>query len=1164
MAALLALCAGAALLSSALVPRAAMAATSTWTGKYYNNTTLSGTPVLTRNDGTNAIPSTTPTLDFFWDLSPGSGVNADNFSVQWTRTDTWTAGTYRFTVTADDGMRVYIDNVKILDAWRDQPPTTYFVDQTMTAGTHTVKVELYDAGGGATAQVTIQTTASLPQGWQAQYYNNMTLSGSPVFTRNDGNDINFDWGEGSPDPAIPVDGFSVRWTRTINFADGVYQFTTTSDDGSRVFVDGQLVLNAWVDQNAVTTNAFKQMSAGDHVIVVEFYENAGGALMQYSQQPRSDLGGFVTNAVTSGFDTPTAFTFAPDGRIFVAEKGGAIKVVKNGAVLPTPFYTVSPVNTRGDRGVIGLALDPNFTSNRYVYISYTYENDPSNPAGKKNGQVIRVTANGDVAQAGSKVVLLGTVVGTPATPSCDQLDLTLDCIPSDYDSHSMGNIKFGPDGMLYVATGDGASYATVDSRALRALDINRLAGKILRVNPANGQGLTDNPFTVCNPTCNLSQTRSKVWAYGVRNDFRFNFKPGSRVLYTGDVGWDTWEEINVIPASGGTNLGWPCYEGSRQQPGYAAYAQCQTLYSAGGTTGPSIEWDHSAGTAAAVGGAFTGANSYPSAYQNTYFYADYGMSDIRTAKFDGADNLVAGSTSTFSTAADGAVDIEIGPEGDVYYLSIYTSEIRRIQYLGSNRPPVAAAAAVPNSGPTPLVVNFSSAGSGDPDPGQTVTYDWDFGDGTPHSSEANPQHTYTTPGVYTARLYVTDTQFTTSSASVIIQPGNSAPTANATVTQPSAGATTYDIGDTITVTGTGTDPQDGNLPVGSLAWTITMNHCSDATFTLCHQHPAASNTGASTSFVVEDHGDFTNYDIFLTVSDSGGLTNTKKVSLSPNRVTLTFNANKANASIVVDSTSQTAPFTRSVPRKSVHMLFAPSPQGTAPNQIFFGSWSDSGAQQHAITANAAATYTATFVDPTATPTATPTKTATPTNTATFTPTATRTNTPTATATNTPLPTATFTATNTPLPPTATPTNTPIPTATNTPLPTATATPTATDTPTPTNTAVPTATNTPIPGASDTPTPVVTETPTPTETPTATATPTVSATPTVTPTAVPFTCTGDVNGSGSVNSIDMLLVSRVFGARPGDQGWIAGYDINGDGTINSLDLLLVAQRYGPCR
>ena len=265
-----------------------------------------------------------------------------------------------------------------------------------------------------------------------------------------------------------------------------------------------------------------------------------------------------------------------------------------------------------------------------------------------------------------------------------------------------------------------------------------------------------------------------MWAYGLRNDFRFNFKPGTNVIFSGDVGWDAWEEINVITA--GANLGWPCYEGSFEQPGYAAFAQCQTLYGAGGTTFGIHTWDHAAGTNSAVGGAFSGdasstpPNTYKAQYQNSYWFADYSLDRISTLKLDGSNNVVPGSVSVFTQAADGPVQFETGPDGDIYYLAINAGELRHIRFVGDNRPPVAVtSASAPLYGAAPLTVNFSSAGTNDPDTGQTaqLTYDWDFGDGTAHSTLANPSHQYTTAGNKTATLTVSDPFLVTGSSSVV-------------------------------------------------------------------------------------------------------------------------------------------------------------------------------------------------------------------------------------------------------------------------------------------------------------------------------------------------------------------------------------------------------------
>ncbi len=1063
-------------------PQTATAAAGSWTGDYYNTTNLSGSIIASRNDGgSGAVPTANETaaLDFFWGGSPAPGVNADGFSVRWTRTDTFTAGTYRFTSTSDDGMRIYVDpagatgNTLVVDAWFNQPPTQWFNDITLPAGTTAITVEYYDLDNAATAHLLVQNLTVLPAGWTGQYYNNANLT-SLVTTRTKEPDPAFDWSTGSPAPGIGVDTFSVRWTRTMDFQEGVYQFTTNSDDGARVLVDGQLILDYWIDQGLTEHIANKEMTAGSHTVVVEYFDNGGGAAMYFNMEYRPDLGGFVTDIIAdtngSGMtDFPTGMAFAPDGRIFVTMQSGIVKIIDAaGTLLATPYYTVTPVNKQTDRGLLGIAIDPAFATNGRVYLSYTYDVNTGSPGGLKTAQVIRVNATtpaGNVASGASKVVLLGSVVGTSGQPSCENqaglttsnpangsggitVGNTIDCIPSDYDSHTIGNLRFGPDGMLYVATGDGASYAGVDVRATRSQLIDSLAGKMLRVNPANGQGLTDNPFY----NGNVNSTRSKVWAYGLRNAFRFSFKPGTNVIFQGDVGWNLWEEQNVVVEGG--NYGWPCYEGPWQLQNYQTYYVCQNLDD-NETTHGIVEYQHPP-DAAAVGGVFTGVNGYSPEYHNTYFYGDYPRNEISVLKVNASNQIVAGSQSVFTSAADGPVSLEISPiNGDVYYVAINTGEIRRIRYIGDNRPPVAVAAANPNAGLSPLTVNLSSAGSNDPDVGQTITYFWDFGDGTT-STLANPSKQYTTNGNKTITLTVTDPFFLTDSAQVVVQVGNTPPVA--TISSP-GNETFYDIGQTIIFSGSATDTQQGTIPTANLAWSIVLQHCSDGTYLSCHDHPHFSTTGSGGQFDITDHGDYVFYEIYLTATDAGGLTHTVKHNIRANTVTLSFASNPAGIQIAVGGTTQTAPFTRVVPKNSAHTIFAVSPQSPGGTQRFYTGWSDGGAQQHDIIASANATYTVTFALPTATPTNTPTATATPT----------RTNTPTAT------PTATRTAT-----------------------------------PTPTNTASPTATTTPVPPTN---TPTVTNTPTPTQTFTPTNTPTQTSTPTAT------LCAGDSDCDGVLNTSD---------------------------------------------
>lgn len=385
--------------------------------------------------------------------------------------------------------------------------------------------------------------------------------------------------------------------------------------------------------------------------------------------------GFSTEVIAGGLNLPTTFDFAPDGRVFVAEKGGAVRIIKNGELLAQPFLTLSDINTYADRGLIGLALDPNFSSNNYVYLSYTYENSPAVYEGPKMARIVRVQANGDTMLPGSMEVLVGTEVGDAITPSCNDFSTGTDCIPSDSPSHSAGGLRFGPDGMLYATLGDGASFAFVDPNAYRAQSLDWLTGKVLRLN-RDGTAPADNPFFTGNPNDN----RSKVFAYGIRNSFRFNFRPSTGALYTGEVGWGGFEEINVVTP--GINMGWPCREGFELQGGY----QC----TADGATDPLYVYPND-GAASIVGGAFAGA-AYPAEYQDDYFFADFYRSDIFHMKVSADDSTVISVDTWYDDTADGPVSVQAGPDGSIYYLSIFNGEVRRIKYndgQGSPEPPIA-------------------------------------------------------------------------------------------------------------------------------------------------------------------------------------------------------------------------------------------------------------------------------------------------------------------------------------------------------------------------------------------------------------------------------------------------------------------------------------------
>lgn len=244
------------------------AAQGLWYGEYYANRDLAGGPAMTRYDDK---------IDFNWGAgSPGGGIPSDNFSVRWTREEWFEGGTYRFSYLSDDGVRIWVDNSLVVDDWRDRQPTLTTVDRTIPQGTHQVRVEYYEHTGGAVAQLSWGRISG-GQGWRGEYFSNRDLSGKPVLTRTDAA-IDFDWKNGSPDPSVPADNFSVRWTHTLGFTGGTYRFYSSTDDGVRLYVDGKRIIDKWQNQKLPNTyTADINLPSGEHTVLVEYFEQGGEA-----------------------------------------------------------------------------------------------------------------------------------------------------------------------------------------------------------------------------------------------------------------------------------------------------------------------------------------------------------------------------------------------------------------------------------------------------------------------------------------------------------------------------------------------------------------------------------------------------------------------------------------------------------------------------------------------------------------------------------------------------------------------------------------------------------------------------------------------------------------------------------------------------------------------
>jgi hypothetical protein len=269
-----------------------------WRGEYFDTVELKGSPVLTRNDSA---------INFDWGTgSPAAGVPADRFSVRWTRTLNFDAGIYRFRALVDDGVRVYVGGTLVIDEWTNGRAREVAGDIALAAGPHTVRVEYYEAAGDAVMQLTWELRDAYPD-WKAEYWGNRTLSGLPVLVRND-KSIDFDWGTEAPAPQLPADGFSARWTRTMNFAAGTYRFSVIVDDGARLWIDDRLVIDNWQDGEAREVTADVLLTAGAHSLRLEMYENTGRARIRLHWEAVTPTfsdwkGEYWSNATLSGAPT---------------------------------------------------------------------------------------------------------------------------------------------------------------------------------------------------------------------------------------------------------------------------------------------------------------------------------------------------------------------------------------------------------------------------------------------------------------------------------------------------------------------------------------------------------------------------------------------------------------------------------------------------------------------------------------------------------------------------------------------------------------------------------------------------------------------------------------------------------------------------------------------
>jgi glucose/arabinose dehydrogenase len=660
--------------------------------------------------------------------------------------------------------------------------------------------------------------------------------------------------------------------------------------------------------------------------------------------------GFFDESVVTLSQVAVSFARHRDGRVFLASKEGIVRVVVDGKVRSTPVIDIHDhVNIAVDRGLLGIALDREFDTNGYLYLAYVYENHGApQSTDPRTACISRVTVVGNTASTTSETPILGKA-GCGRVDSCDDLPAGADCLSADTVSHSVGAIRVGADGTLWTTMGDGSPYNDVRSID-RAQNLDHLNGKLLRVT-RDGEGVPGNPFWNGNPDAN----RSKVYAYGLRNPYRFTLRDGVGPAFLGDVGQSQWEEVDVATGAG-ENFGWPCYEaGTRYRP-FQSTARCQALYAAGSAahTLPLAKYPHDGGSAGITGGDFFPGGGPPE-LAGAYFYSDFIKREIYAVKVNAASTAVTSGPTLFGPSVGAMLDMHAEPDGCLWYLGARYGgapdppSLRRICHTEGNVAPTAHLAASRTSGSLPLAVQFSSEGSSDAD-GDPLTYRWTFGDGAT-STAANPSHTFTTSANRTVTLTVRDGRGGSASESMVVYAGDRPPVPVIDTPVP---AYRFAVGDTVRFSGHATDPDQGTLAAARLRWTAELVHCPGGT-TDCHTHSLVDRTGVTSgSWPVDDHGDSYRFRLSLTATDARGLSTTVVREIEPRTVTVTLATDTAGLDVVFDELTRAAPYGFEVILGSKHLIELPSPQ----KGRVFKAWSDGRARRHTITADGDRTITA--------------------------------------------------------------------------------------------------------------------------------------------------------------------------------------------------------------
>jgi glucose/arabinose dehydrogenase len=571
-------------------------------------------------------------------------------------------------------------------------------------------------------------------------------------------------------------------------------------------------------------------------------------------------------------DTPTGqgmynltdFAYLPDGSVLTTGKNGRVTwVPRDGEPRTIAELTAE---TASDLGLVGIAVSPDYGTTGYVYLSRALPRSGT-------GYLLRLSRF--------------TVQGRPMPSGLANERVLLE-VPTAARMHAMTGVMADTDKTLWVSIGDLQGASRVFPGALRAMNLDKPAGKLLRLT-ASGAGVPSNPHY------NASQPRSwrsRVYARGFRSPFRFSLDPRTGAPIVGDVGWRTKEEVNLVMP--GQNYKWPCWEGRIKTPGYSGLERCGSVTN----TPPMWSYDHGSGSGqgnSVTGGVVYTGKSYPVTYRGAYFFGDYTGGKIWTMRFNANGRLVTPPQDPpFAVGIGAPVKFAAAANGDIVYADIFSGSLRRLSYSPGNTRPVAKVATTTD--PSTRTVTFDAGGSVDYD-GDALTYEWDFGDGSSGHGEV-VSHRYTSSGeTFDAFLTVTDPLGASDEVSVTVAPSNRTPTL--TLTTP--GARKFAVGEAVQLSASAVDPEDGPLTV---RWTSTLVHCAEST--TCHAHPGPESRGVDWRGRFPDHPD-TSLQVTATVQDSAGVQVSRSYTALPRERRLTLvSTTPAVLSIPAESSSTTA------------------------------------------------------------------------------------------------------------------------------------------------------------------------------------------------------------------------------------------------------------------